>query len=217
LNFQYNVFGDPTKVNIGSKNFVTKTYDHSTHLLQSSQYSLGDTIYYGYDHSDRMTYKYLNQSPKTNSSVVPNFNYEYDHNGNLGVLTDRDNNVSYRYDYDILNRITKIKDSLGNSFGYTYNANNQVTKNQFSTPSNTFTTSYSFDSEGIQTSVSYHPSKIDYAYDTLGRLQQKTINLTSGTYVASSTFKPGVASGKTTYLVDTYTNGANSPISYTYD
>ncbi|WHY01333.1 DNRLRE domain-containing protein [Neobacillus sp. DY30] len=217
IGLQYNLFGDTTKVNIGSKSLVTKTYDNSTHLLQSSQYSLGDTIYYGYDNADRITYKSLNQSPKTNSSVIPNFSYEYDNNGNLGIHTDRDNNVSYRYDYDILNRITKIQDSLGNSFEYTYNANNQVTKDEFSTPSNTYTTSYSYDSEGNQTSVSFNQSKIDYGYDTLGRLQQKTINLTSGDYTSSYTFKPGVASGKTTNLVDTYKNGVNSPISYTYD
>ncbi|OIK14253.1 hypothetical protein BIV60_12155 [Bacillus sp. MUM 116] len=211
IGFQYNVFGDNTQVNIGTKNLITNSYDNSKHLLQSSQYNQGDKISYGYDNTDRITSKSLNQSS------IPNFSYAYDNNGNLGLLTDNDNSVTYRYNYDLLDRVTDIKDSLGNSFQFTYNPNSQITSHQFNTPSKSYTTTYSYDSVGNQTLVSYNQSKIDFTYDTLGRLQQKVINLASGNYATAYTFKQGVDSGKTTYLVDTYTNGTNSPLSYTYD
>lgn len=211
IGFQYNVFGDNTQVNIGTKNLVTNNYDNATHLLQSNQFNQGDKISFSYDNSDRIISKSLNQSP------IPNFSYAYDNNGNLGMLMDNDNGVTYRYDYDLLNRVTSARDSLGNSFQFTYNPNSQITSHQFSTPNSTYTTSYSYDGDGNQTSVSYNQSKIDFTYDTLGRLQQKIINLASGNYATSYTFKQGVASGKTTYLIDTYTNGTNGPISYTYD
>jgi RHS repeat-associated protein len=211
IGFQYNVFGDNTQVNIGTKNLVTNNYDNVTHLLQSTQFNQGDKISFAYDNSDRLISKSLNQSP------IPNFIYAYDNNGNLGMLADNDNSITYRYDYDLLNRVTSARDSLGNSFQFTYNPNSQITSHQFSTPSIMYTTSYSYDSVGNQTSVSYNQSKIDFTYDTLGRLQQKVINLASGNYATAYTFKQGLASGKTTYLVDTYTNGTNSPFSYTYD
>ncbi|NHM33614.1 DNRLRE domain-containing protein [Neobacillus terrae] len=209
--FQYNLFGDNTQVNIGTKNLVTNNYDNATHLLQSTQFNQGDKISFGYDSSDRIISKSLNQSP------IPNFRYSYDNNGNLGMLTDNENSLTYRYEYDLLNRLTSAKDTLGNSFQFTYNPNSQITSHQFNTPSSTYTTSYSYDSEDNQTSVSYNQSKIDFTYDTLGRLQKKIINLTSGNYATSYTYKQGTASGKTTYLIDTFTNGTNSPYSYTND
>ncbi|MFF2878151.1 DNRLRE domain-containing protein [Gottfriedia sp. NPDC057991] len=155
--FKYDVFGNNTETTVGSKSIVSNSYDNSTHLLQSSQFNQGDKIYYGYDdNTDRVTYKSLNKSPKSDSSVTPNFSYDYDNNGNLSLLTDNDNNVSYRYYYDILDRITKVKDSFGNYFKYTYDPNDNVTKNQFGTANNLYTTTYSYDKDNKQTSVVYN-------------------------------------------------------------
>ncbi len=60
---------------------------------------------------------------KINVSKLRN-NYKFDENGNLGVNEDFVNIITYKYNYDISNRLTKVEDSNRNYSAYGYDNNN---------------------------------------------------------------------------------------------
>ncbi|RKP54133.1 RHS repeat protein [Cohnella endophytica] len=109
--------------------------------------------------------------------------YTYDIAGNLITYTDPKKNlnsegVTTKYTYDALNRLSEVKDALGQITKYPYNASGQIT--------NTTVQSYESDTPKVISTKSYNEvggliSKSDpssntesYLYNDLGLLQQRT-------------------------------------------
>ena len=85
------------------------------------------------------------------NSAVRIYEYSYDHQGNLAVTKDLMNRISYRYFYDMTDRLVMCQDSLGNSFTYIYDANNNLTSMTVKNIGGTLKTQYMYDADDRET------------------------------------------------------------------
>jgi RHS repeat-associated protein len=129
--------------------------------------------------------------------------YKFDANSNLGVNEDYINNITYRYNYDISNRLTKVEESNGNYSVYGYDNNNNKNNLTEKVNNQNYGTNYAFDKDNKISSVNYSrggTNTIAYAYDLFGRLSCKNTNT-------------GVAKFRTTY---NYAKGNGSSVGVNY-
>jgi RHS repeat-associated protein len=121
-NFGYDGLGNNTKVSIGSWeaansiHLIENTYDDGTGNLKELKYGNQKTVSFEYDNLDRVSSKKYDGEEK--------FAYQYDGNGNLGYKKDKIIGVSYRYIYDLANRLVQIFDDKGNSTTFGYESKN---------------------------------------------------------------------------------------------
>ena len=102
--FEYDAFGNNSKVNIGNRNLANYTYNSRNGKLSTITYGNDFVVSYVYDELDRI------QKIKYNNTVV--FEYEYDANGNLCKMTDLLNNRTYQYKYDDQGRMTGYYEAI---------------------------------------------------------------------------------------------------------
>jgi RHS repeat-associated protein len=119
-NFGYDALGNNTTVAVGSQNLITNNYESRSGKMLSSTYGNSQTVSSTYDNLDRIISKSFGNELRST--------YRYDASGNLGYKEDKVNGVSFRYIYDLADRLVKIVDSLGNATTYDYeSANNSIT------------------------------------------------------------------------------------------
>jgi len=119
-NFAYDGLGNNTKVSIGawedpnSIHLISNSYNTTTGNLENSTYGNEQSVNYFYDSLDRLKEKVCG---------TRKFTYQYDGNGNLGFKQDIVSNVcvaSFRYIYDLANRLVQTIDLVGNTTTYGY-------------------------------------------------------------------------------------------------
>jgi RHS repeat-associated protein len=99
------------------------------------------------------------------------YTYTYDNNGNLKTVTDAAGRVT-RYDYDVLNRITKLTAPDG---GVTLYGRNSEGRLAFVEDPRGLRTSYTYDGFGQRlTQTSPDTGQTAYSYDSAGRLIYET-------------------------------------------
>lgn len=208
--FSYDSVGRNTGVNVGTQKLITNAYDPVTGNLTKSTYGNGKVVENLYDDLDRIT------SKKANGLEIAH--YSYDSNGSLGLLEDRVNNVTYKYTYDLADRLAKVTDSKGNVFRNDFDVDNNVSKQTSIINSNTNSTGYNYDKDNrIDTiTLNSESENVKYHYDTLGRNDSRTIAFGNGkTYLTSYGFKAGANGSQSTRVESVNNNG--STINYTYD
>ncbi|WP_238882331.1 DNRLRE domain-containing protein [Clostridium sp. YIM B02551] len=208
--FSYDSVGRNTGVNVGTQKLITNAYDPITGNLTKSTYGNGNIVENGYDNLDRIT------SKKANGLEIAH--YSYDSNGSLGLLEDRVNNVTYKYTYDLADRLAKVTDSKGNVFRNDFDVNNNVSKQTSIINGNTYSTGYNYDKDNrIDTiTLNSESENVKYHYDTLGRNDSRTIAFGNGkTYLTSYGFKAGANGSQSTRVESVNNNG--SILNYTYD
>lgn len=163
-NFIYDEFLNIKNIKIGEDvNLVSNYYDQSD-CLTSSVYGNGDSIDYEYDEFNRL---------KKATKIDDIYNYKYNNNGNLAKIIS--NNAIIKYSYNLSGKLSeyrfndfKIKynyDSNDNVIGIKYNMNNlsnEITNN--------------FNDDDLIISTLFDNNKIDYSYDTIGRIKSSKIN-----------------------------------------
>ena len=77
----------------------------------------------------------------------------YDTSGNLGYHEDLFNDVSYRYFYDVSDRLMKITDSYGNSTAYKYDLDDNLSEFTELINGTTYTTTYQHDMDNRPTEL----------------------------------------------------------------
>lgn len=217
--FDYDSLGNNTSVKVGNQTqtqtLVTNTFEtynqRKTGTLLESTYGNGFKIGFDYDLLNRVTAKKYNGNVK--------FKYQYDGSGNLGYAEDLINEVNYRYVYDLADRLVQVKDSKGNSKTYGYDNNNQSKFTEV-IGGVTYTTDYVYDKDNRLKEVNYsRPGqsgiKISFAYDTIGRLDSKTITIGGVTRTTSYVYKPGNNNSTTSKIEKETINGKD--IRYGYD
>lgn len=211
-NFGYDSLGNNTTVSVGTQNLITNIYEARTSKLLESKYGNNQRISYVYDNEDRViSEKYIDSSNNTHER----YKYEYDASGNVGYHEDLVNGLSYRYIYDLSDRLVKIKESNGNTVSYEYDKNNNNSKVVEKVNNNTYTTSYGYDKDNRPTNLITPKGKTtSYIYDPIGRIDYSTID-TGIQYKTDYTYKSGI-NGATTTKVESIDNGGKK-ISYTYD
>ncbi|MEQ8153732.1 MAG: DNRLRE domain-containing protein, partial [Clostridiaceae bacterium] len=208
--FKYDSIGRNTGVDVGTQNLITNTYEPNGGNLLESTYGNGDKVGNDFDSLDRVI------SKKVNGTEIAH--YTYDSNGGLGILEDKVNNVTYKYTYDLADRLTKVTDSKGNIFKNSYDTNNNISKQTRIIGGNAFETGYEFDKDNKIKKVTLNSTAkyVGYNYDSLARLQDRTINFgNSGTYITSFSYLPGANGSATTKVGSINNNG--SILNYTYD
>ncbi|MHC1684281.1 MAG: DNRLRE domain-containing protein [Clostridiaceae bacterium] len=116
---------------------------------------------------------------RINVSKLTNI-YKFDANGNLGFKQDITNNTSFKYSYDISNRLTKVEEGSGDFTSYSYDNNNNANKITDNIKDKDYITNFVFDKDNRASTITYnrgYVNTVNYTYDPLfGRLANKNIN-----------------------------------------
>lgn len=186
LNYTYddqdNLLSVKDTINGAAKGNTAYSYDTLNRISQITQSGNGvasKRVDFGYDNIGQI--KSVNRySDLSGSQLVRGSTYTYDAKNRLDVLS-YGSGVSYNFNYDNGNRITKITDIDGVT-NYTYDKNNQLTAANHSN-SNKPAESFSYDANGNRNSSGYQTGsnnrlnsdgKYNYAYDDEGNLIRRT-------------------------------------------
>ena len=211
----YDGFGNTRSISVGTQALVTNTYNTARGLLITSRYGNGQKINYSYDDLDRIKLKVYNNSIKVR--------FRYDKFGNLYEKQDLFTNTTYNYNYDLTGRIIGVVGSNNTSLNYVYDDFNRTKKYiaKFGDKSNVTEYIYgdsdiSGQKDGLLYGVKQNGTqRISYAYDSLARLNTRTLN-TTAPFVTQYSYHQGATSGTTTTFVKTVQNG-NDTYEYAYD
>ena len=212
--FGYDALGNNTTVKAGSQSLITNSFDLRSGRLLESTYGNGHRVATDYDSLDRIaTYKVWNSAT---GQYEVKFRYAYDASGNLGYQEDLVNGTSYRYVYDLADRLVKISGSDGSSLTNGFDGNDNVSGITETGNGGTYTTAYAYDKDNRPLKVTLGNGAFgSTAYDAIGRVSGSTITIGGAVYNISYTYHAGV-NGSTTARVASMTNNG-STIAYTYD
>ena len=232
--FIYDDFGRTTKTQVGNgttyKDLSTLEYN-SVGLLKKQTYGNQDFIEFQYDNLDRL----INKS--YNGSNINRAQYFYGADGNIARTIDYSTNTDTKYVYDLAGRVVSIRDyrledltytPLKASVEYTYaDKTNYLTGIKHFNALGTQNIGYRYGNlaNGEMPDVIYgvtwnNQNVLNYSYDNLGRLTNKTIPLYSEEAVSESlnttyTYYDVNDSKTTTLLKSISTNGLYQ--TYEYD
>ena len=224
-NFTYDEWGRTVSTKVGDTALSTNVYDEYNRLIRV-QYANGSVIYYFYDSLDRVSD--IAKGDATKSWMA--YGFVYDGEGNLYELRNYETDRATFFEYDHAGRCMasteKSFTESGSSvtygataaaYRYKYDENNRLIQLTHTVNGTTWSTGYTYDSDGRQQQITLSNGKIiEYAYGaTTGRPDYITLHLDSD-YVVDWTYKSG-ANGSTTALISTYTNGSDARYNYNYD
>ena len=215
--FTYDNFLNSKTVQIGNNIIlVNNEYEPNNGNLTKTTYGNNHEITFEYDEFDRA--KIIHKMDK-------DYHYKYDSNGNLAKVLEFNPIATYdtdptelenpydsitKYDYDSAKRIEEYrKDDFGINYGYDKNDN--VTSKKYRLNETVHEMKNTYDKDDQLTSTETDNEKVDYNYDSLGRLSNKTIN---NSY---NTIYDYISRGRrTSELIKSIQNG-NNKYSYKYD
>ena len=162
-NYDYDNFLNVTKFKIGNISLINNSYEQKNGNLVSSIYGNNNQISFLYDEFDRL---------KTKQLMNDVISYQYGDNNNL--LKVKSNYDEYRYVYDL---DQKIREFRSNNFKikYDYNSDNNISSKKYIFGNDSYTISNTFVDGNIVNSL-IENAMIDYSYDYLGRLTEKSLN-----------------------------------------
>ncbi len=163
-NFTYDEFLNTKEVKVNNQVLVTNEYEENNGNLKSSQYGNNTSIAYTYDELDRI--KTLIKNNKT-------YNYHYNNLNHLSKITSIDE--TYNYYYDLAERLSRYECNNG-SIEYDYDLNNNVTKKKYQQENLVKEITYTYDEDDSIIKVTLDNQEVNFIYDELGRLSNKTIN-----------------------------------------
>lgn len=167
--FTYDTFGNPLQTKAGGVTLASRSYEANNGNLLKVTYGNGAYIRYEYDTQDRLAQSYY-QAPGGTAETALN-TYTYDRQGNLYKVYAAPAGRTYYMEYDLLDRLARVRDNNGCYYQYTYDAENQMTRLSHANGSYTTKLEYSYDGDGRETETvvngSYHRSVF---YDSFGRV-----------------------------------------------
>ena len=206
--FGYDGYGNNTSVAVGGRTLTTNTFNLQAGLPAGSTYGNGDTVTYSYDSRERLIGKSFNGTP-----VV---SYKYDAMGSLVETEDLLNNISFKTQYDLINRITGVTSSDGGEYRISYDDQNRIDATLEKIAGVTLKNEYQYSDTSIIEGVKLNGSQIlTYDWDDLTRMTSRTLKLTAP-FTTQYTYLKGSNAGGETTLVAEIKNGGET-LSYTYD
>ena len=219
--FDYDAFGKPTTVKVGSQLLSENIYETNRHQqLKQVNYGNGQSVENRYDEHGRLTGK------KFGTDTAWRWEYAYAANGTIARLKDNGLNRVIWTDYDTANRpeTTTIQDTSGNLLYRTtlsYDDLEHVGSQQENVAGTNYATSYTYDWDDRATEIRYGDSahRVRYGYDGQGRLQTRRVTngnadqTSTYSYLGSSVAIPGLSTVSSTNLV----SGISQPlVSFAY-
>ncbi len=224
--FEYDSFGNVTKVKVGNYTLVTYVYAENNGNLLQTVYGNGMVIENVYDILDRITeIKYNN---------VTRYRYSYNGNGDLARVEDIANDTVFTYEYDSLNRLhasyTTIGDTIDSISRYAYDSQNRVSVYHCGLSGvvgGTLTQDYTYaynDTNGTLASMDVVSGAVSdgftYNYDALQRLTSATVEGSHITLAETYGYRT-ISGNRTTNQISSYawtSNGSTAvEYEYTYD
>lgn len=194
ISYSYDAAGNLTDAAYGSGWSASYVYDNAGRLSTIEDNSRNLTLAYGYDSAGRRTGLRVNRD----ATVLYDLAYGYDAAARLSTLTDQTGSpattVGFGYDtagrmaritdpggtradytYDAAGHLTQVKhqDNQGDNiatYAYTYDAGDNPTAVNETTPVGTFATTYTYDALDRLTAETYPRYTIGYSYDPVGNL-----------------------------------------------
>ena len=206
--FGYDGYGNNTSVAVGGRTLTTNTFNLQAGLPTGSTYGNGDTVTYSYDNKERLVGKSFNGTPAVS--------YKYDAMGSLVETEDLLNNISFKTQYDLINRITGVTSSDGGEYRISYDDQNRIDATLEKIAGVTLKNEYQCSDTSIIEGVKLNGSQIlTYDWDDLTRMTSRTLKLTAP-FTTQYTYLKGSNAGGETMLVAGLKNGGET-LSYTYD
>ena len=226
--FEYDNFGNVVSTNVGGKPLSTNTYGANNGVLLQTKYGNEDVKTYTYDTFGNLasvsgsagTYTWTYDSamnPMTHVDNVNSLRYNYDYDG-IGRLVRQElrtaNNATHlgatEFTYDLRNNVTKISNEIGGrtvSQAYFYNKIDAVANSE----------RYAKDNLPVRYTMS-SSRYIDYSYDSLNRLNKKTLSTTTP-LVSKYTYKYSGwnAENQTLYRTTQISTEHSGKIAYFYE
>ena len=223
--FDYDVFGNPTTVKVGTQTLSTNVYTTTgDRTLTRVEYGNGGKVHYTRDDFRRVT------GIRYDDATTPRFTYDYGANGQVAYVRDNELNLTVWTEYDTSERPTRVhllqfasNISIGtpsyvnktsyDEFGHVASFQETVSDNA------SYETTYTYDVENRTTQLRYGADnrKVNYAYDPIGRMTSRTLTGVSTYSTAYQYAAPGnTGGGTTTPLVANITQSGQN-FSYTYD
>jgi len=218
--YEYDGFGNQTAVKLGSVTLEKNTYLPHNGPLESVTYANGDVITNKYDNNFRL----IEQNHKHGTRTTDILRNTYDEYDNLCSQDDMINRVTYKYRYDLIDRLIAMERTDGQKLHLAYDDKNRIKSitHKVNDSGNTVKYLYGDISKNELPGLMYgiyvdgkRLSRINY--DRMGRLQMKSLNLNSGKdYNIQYAYVPGNKECYTTTLAKEIKNGSQK-LSYTYD
>ena len=206
--FGYDGYGNNTSVAVGGRTLTTNTFNLKAGLPAGSTYGNGDTVTYSYDNKERLVGKSFNGTPAVS--------YKYDAMGSLVETEDLLNNISFKTQYDLINRVTGVTSSDGGEYRISYDDQNRIDATLEKIAGVTLKNEYQYSDTSIIEGVKLNGSQIlTYDWDDLTRMTSRTLKLTAP-FTTQYTYLKGSNAGGETTLVAEIKNGGET-LSYTYD
>ena len=219
--FEYDLFGNTTKISVGDYTLVTYEYEDGYGNLIKTTYGNGNYIENVYDELDRIVEIKVNGETK--------YKYTYGGDGNLYSVEDVDNDTKTWYNYDSLGRLISSYQTIGEDvnslYYYTYDDKSRATRLYYTisgTAGGVFEQIYSYaydDTDDTLTSLTVQngssQNTISYAYDYLKRLSTKSY----GNFTQTYNYKM-LSETRTSTLIDEFKwtmGNTELRYNYTYD
>ncbi|MDR1464338.1 MAG: hypothetical protein LBJ11_03435 [Oscillospiraceae bacterium] len=236
--FSYDDLWRITEAKDGNTTLVQNEYDDQRRLAKQT-YGNGDWYEPAYDSDNRIIGESYGQG---SGSAAPSYTYAYNRKNLLTAQMDYENNLAWRYDYDVAGRLTNIRGSDSTTAKMSYdNATNAI--NHLTVGQNGGTISeagYSYHQNGAPAGANFpllpgaNGAQLSYAYDDFWRMTGTTANMLIADTAGERNYKletnityASGQNGNATGLVSQYTtrgtlidNGLiylNSNSTYSYD
>ena len=196
--YTYDVYGNQTSVSAGGTTLERTEYRNNNGLVNKVLYGDGSEIRNAYDKYGQVTAQYLKDSSAAETKLYENV---YDNYGNVLSHKDEQNGITYRYQYDLIDRIIGVDTTDGLTLRTEYDKKNRVSSMIQKAGGLTSSTGYLYgDAEKNQMPGLFYGLTLDGGKE----------------YHTTYTYVAGNGRGKTTTLVESVTNGAQT-LYYTYD
>lgn len=209
--FGYDSFGNLTQAQAGSRTLVTNTFKMNGTQLEKSILGNNTGTSYEYDQYDRVVRE---KSVKSDGAAVTEYEYLYDHDGNLAGVTDKVNNEKQHYFYSISNQLARVENSTGASVQYGYDENDALKTVRATYDQVSKQMSYEYDADYNETKTTTMGGKtLTSEYDALGRVITKRLN-TDNQFTVTYGYRDG-ANGSSSAMIQSVSNNGRST-SYLY-
>ena len=216
--YEYDSFGNQTAVKVGSQTLESNTYYANNGPLESVTYANGYEVKNTYDNNFRL----INQKKGKTGDWAETVN-EYDEYDNLQKREDKKNGITYRYRYDLTDRLNAMDNTRGQKVRIAYDDKNRVSSIINKVGEHQVKTGFVYgDAESGQLPGLLYKLRADgtnrsiLSYDSMARLQSRLLSGTGNYYRTSYTYVPGEKEWMTTTLVECLNNNG-TPLYYTYD
>lgn len=211
--FNYDSFGNLAQARVGSRTLVTNTYKMNGSQLNKSVLGNNTGVSYEYDQYDRVVRE---KSVKSDGTVVTEFEYLYDHDGNLVGVEDKVNNEKQHYFYSISNQLARTESSTGASVQYMYDENDTLKAVRSTYNDVSKQMSYEYDADYKETkTITMGGKNLISEYDALGRVTTQRFN-TDNLFTVTYGYRDG-ANGSSSAMIQSLSNNGRSTSYLYYD